>query len=104
MSPQAGIQLNLAGAGLATLLAASFGTLLMFSYVYLMGRKDVLIIKMSRPRFFIQREIAVLILMFAMGSLLRRLFDNGTVIILSNYVGNIFTESETITRSIWQSS
>ncbi len=104
MSPQAGIQLNLAGAGLATLIATSFGTLLMLTYVYLMGRKDVLIIKMRRPRLFIQREIAVLVLMFAMGSLLRRLFDNGTVIVLSNYVGNIFTDSETITRSIWQSS
>lgn len=77
------------GAGLATLIASMSGVMMMAGYIWYQGLSDKLTIKLTFPRMRIHKEVAIVVLAFAMGSLLRRVCDNTTVIVLSAYVGNI---------------
>lgn len=90
------IKLGLVGAGIATLIASMFGLFIILVYVWYNGHKDKINIKLKLPAFKIHKEIAIIILTFAMGSLLRRLFDNGTVIVLSNYIGNMNVDGSNV--------
>ncbi len=95
------------GAGIATLIASVSGVIMMSIFIWYQGLSDKLVIKLKAPRMTVHKEVAIVILAFSMGSLLRRLFDGGTVIVLSAYIGNINTESMTgilAERSSWQGS
>ncbi|NQX83544.1 MAG: hypothetical protein HRS50_02435 [Mycoplasmataceae bacterium] len=80
---------GLIGAGVATLAASLSGMILMFLYIWWMGKGDKLNIKLQWLKLRIHNEIAIIILTFAMGSLLRRIFDGITIATLSSYIGNI---------------
>ncbi len=81
--------LGIVGAGIATLIASSSGLLMMWIYIWYQGLGEKLLIKLQIPKFRIHKEVVTVILVFAMGSLLRRLFDSLTIISLSSYVGNL---------------
>lgn len=93
------------GAGLATLIAASTGLLMMILYVYIEGNRDNLTLKIKMPIFKLKKAVAQIILLFAMGSLLRRVFDSLSMMIISLYVGNIHVIVEqTLTVPDWTGS
>lgn len=97
--------LGLKGAGLATLIANAIGLFIMWGYVWFQGLKDKLNIKLRLPSKTLHKEVVTVILIFAMGSLLRRLFDNLTVITLTSYVGNLNVSAiPDYTETIWDSS
>ncbi len=76
-------------AGLATLIAALFGLLLMVIYVSFQTKHDGIVLRVRAPHFRLHKAIVATILLFSMGSLLRRVFDGLSMVILSTYVGNI---------------
>ncbi len=84
------------GAGLATLIASISGLSIMWIYIIAKGKSDKLNIKFQLPRFKVHQSVAIVILTFAMGSLLRRLFDNMTVITLSTYIGNMSAHNSSV--------
>ncbi len=92
------------GAGVATLIASTLGLVMMWIYVWYQGKGDNLVIKFALPRFRIHNEVVIIILTFAMGSLLRRLFDNLTVITISSYIGNMNVASTGIPIQNWTGS
>lgn len=81
--------IGLVGAGLATLIANFTGLIMMIFYVWFKGLSKSLNLKLEIPKFRIQKEIAIVIIVFAMGSLLRRLFDSMSMIMISTFVGNM---------------
>ncbi len=76
-------------AGLATLIAAMFGLLLMIIYVSFQTKHDGIVLRVKAPHFRLHKTVVNTILIFSMGSLLRRVFDGLSMVILSSYVGNI---------------
>ncbi len=96
---------GLKGAGIATLIANTIGLFIMWGYVSYQGLQDKLNIKLRLPATKLRKEVVTVILLFAMGSLLRRLFDNLTVITLTSYVGNLnISAIPEYTETIWDSS
>ncbi len=85
------------GAGIATLIASSTGLVMMWIYVIANGKSDKLNIKFQLPRFTVHKEVSIVILTFAMGSLLRRVFDSFTIVTLSTYIGNMNASHSSIT-------
>ncbi len=81
------------GAGLATLIATTSGLFFITLFVVLAGKSSELVIKLRLPSMKIHKEVCIVILAFAMGSLLRRVFDSGTVITLSAFIGNMNVEN-----------
>ncbi len=97
--------LGLKGAGLATLIANVIGLFIMQGYVWMQGHKDKLNIKLTTPSMTLHKEIMAVILIFATGSLLRRLFDNLTVITLTTYIGNLNVSAiPEYSNAVWDSS
>ncbi len=93
------------GAGLATLLAATSGLMMMMTYVFFQGMNDKLVLKLKAPAMRLNKEIYSVILIFAMGSFLRRIFDSTSMIFLSGYVGNIQIENNSmLSVPDWQGS
>ncbi len=95
---------GLFGAGIATLIASSSGLLMMWVYISYQGLHDNLVIKWKAPTFRIQKEIAIIVMVFAMGSFLRRVFDSSTMIVMSSYVGNIHPDKSGIAVPHWTGS
>ncbi len=93
------------GAGLATLIATSSGLVMMMTYVLFQGMNDKLVLKLRAPAMILNKEVYTVILIFAMGSFLRRVFDSSAMIMLSVYVGNIRVASDSIISvPDWQGS
>ncbi len=99
------VNLGIKGAGIATLIANVIGLIMMWLYVWSQGLKDKLNIKLALPPIRLHKEIVTVILIFAMGSLLRRLFDNLTVMTMTTYIGNMNVDNSIInSNAMWDSS
>ncbi len=92
------------GAGLATLIATSSGLVMMNIYVLIQGMQDKMVLKLKLPTFRVEKEVAMVILVFAMGSFLRRILDGSTMIVLSSYVGNLDASNSAYPITDWTGS
>ena len=89
------LQTGVYGAGIATLIASMSGSIIMAIYIHRQELSDKLVINLNLPKMIVHREVIMVVLAFAMGSLLRRLCDSGTVVIVALYIGNADVSSMT---------
>ncbi len=80
------------GAGLATLIASMAGLLMMVIYVYIQGKNEALNLRLKMPTLRLNKVVFSVIVMFGMTSLLRRVMDSASIMILTGYVGNMRIE------------
>ncbi len=93
------------GAGVATLIATTSGLLMMMIYVYIQGMNDRLVLKLKAPTMRISKEVSTVILIFAMGSFIRRILDSSTMVLISGYVGNVKISADSaLSIPDWQGS
>ncbi len=96
---------GLAGAGLATLIAATIGILIMLSYVLFLQREKATKIKFERVNFKLEKSVILIIFAFGVGSLFRRIFDSASIIALTSFMGNLnITDNAQYSIPDWQST
>lgn len=85
-------EMGIYGAGLATLIASMAGLLMMVIYVYIQGKNEALNLRLKMPTLRLNKVVFSVIVMFGMTSLLRRVMDSASIMILTGYVGNMRIE------------
>lgn len=98
------LNMGIYGAGLATLIAAVFGLAVIMIYVSKASKSDALTIRLQMPRLKLNKMVVNVIILFAMGSLLRRVFDSLIMIVLSTYIGNMDVSGTDIVLTDWEGS
>lgn len=92
------------GAGLATFIAASLSTIFLYLYILFSQSKKTTYISFEKVNFKLTKTIVTLLIVFGTGSIIRRLFDSTSIIVLTTILSNSDASQSEVPIPVWQTS